>query len=205
VSAQGTVPCSSCGASIPIEHSRCSRCGAQALYGSLSRVETTPGAPLVRPRRTRRISSHDLVPTSLRQEYELIKKEKAARGTTSEFALRQKRLLAAVTGAALTGCPMAIPSVLFLPRRSDAFLLIIFDLLIGAFAGSLLLKVRGGLFQGLFIFGLGYCLSIWAKLRMGYPFEHNPVALAVLGSASALAALVACVVGVALDDHEDSF
>ncbi len=200
MSAQGTIPCPSCGTSVPIEHSRCTRCGTSLKPGG--ELNTTPGSPLLRPvERRRRISSRDLVPESLRREFEQIRKERAERGEATETTFRQKQLLAAITGAALTAFPMAVPGFMFLPRRSDAVLLILFDLLIGGTAGSIVLRFKGGLFQGLLVFVVGFAVSVWAKIHLDYPLEHEPVAIAVLGSAVALSCLVACVVGVALDEH----
>lgn len=203
MSGEGASPCRTCGASVPIEHSRCSRCGTSRTTGFMADVPTVPGSPLVRAPKRRRISSHDLVPVSLRQEYEQIQKEKASRTVATDLAYRQKQLLSALTGAALTAFPVAIPTFLFMPLRSDALLVFFLDLLVGALAGSVLLRIGGGLFRGLFVFALGFGLSLWAKMRLGYPIEHQPVATAVLASAAALSVLVAAVVGVALDEHSE--
>jgi hypothetical protein len=185
---------------VPIEHARCSRCGT--AVNPLDDLQTSPGSPLAKPvPKRRRISSHDLVPESLRREFEQIRKERAERSETTESSFRQKQLLAAITGAALTAFPMAVPGFMFLPRRSDAVLLILFDLLIGATAGSIVLRSKGGVFQGLFVFAVGFAVSLWAKVHLDYPLDHEPVAIAVLGSAVAASCLVACVVGVALDEH----
>ena len=201
MSERGTIPCPVCGASVPLEYTRCARCGTSNKVGDPTPPAAPAPPPLKPPQRKRRISSRDLIPESLRREFEQLRKERAERGEVTETSFRQKQLLAAITGAALTAFPMAVPGFMFLPRQSDAVLLILFDLLIGGTAGSIVLRFRGGLFQGLLVFLVGFAVSVWAKVHLDYPLEHQPVAIAVLGSAVALSCLVACVVGVALDEH----
>jgi hypothetical protein len=200
---KGMVPCWQCGVEMPLEHSRCSRCGTPRPTTKLDEIQTTPGAPLIRVPKRRRISSHDLVPISLRDEYDEAERERAERGARSRDERAKKLLWAAAAGAALTALPMGIPGFLFLPLRSDAFLLAVLDVVIGALAGLLTVRVRGGLFQGLVLFGAGFAAAVATKIKNGYPTEHQPVAIAVLASAVVFSLLVAGFIGMALDEHED--
>ncbi|HZV02014.1 MAG TPA: zinc ribbon domain-containing protein [Planctomycetota bacterium] len=202
----GTTNCPNCGAAVPIEHTRCTRCGqSQHRVGSLGDLPTTPGAPLIRPPKRRRISSHDLVPVSLRYENERRRAEQETRQARFLESQGGRVLAAAIAGAALTALPSSIPDFLFLPLKRDAFMLVLLDLVIGAVAGMLVARSGGGIFRGLFFFLLGFAGSIYEKLRMGYPLEHQPVAVAVLASATFLSLLVACVIGLSLDETSDSF
>jgi hypothetical protein len=205
VSAQGTVPCSSCGAPVPFEHSRCSRCGTQLRYGALADLPTMPGAPLIRTARRKRISSHDLVPQSLRDEHEELQREHETRREQGAGVRAQKFAWAAATGAALTAVPLAIPTFLFLPGKWDALLLLFLDLMIGGLAGSITLRLGGGALRGLVVFSVGFATSVWLKIHLHYPMQHHPVAFPVLMCAVVACALVASVVGVALDEHGDQF
>lgn len=199
---KGMSSCWSCGAEMPIEHSRCLRCGTTRRTSSLDELDTMPGAPLIRPPKRRRISSHDLLPVSLRDEYEDAAREREVKGLRHSDDRRKKFLWAAGAGAALTALPMAIPGFLFMPLRSDAFLLTLLDIVIGALAGFLTLRLRGGLLQGLMMFSAGFAAAVWTKVRIGYPIQHQPVAIAVLAAAVFLSVLVGGFIGMALDEHE---
>jgi hypothetical protein len=199
---KGMTPCWQCGVEMPIEHTRCSRCGTTRHPTRLDELETVPGAPLIRAPKRRRISSHDLIPLSLRDEYEQVAREREIKGVRSGTDRTRKFVWAAATGAALTAAPLAVPGFLFLPLKSTALMLLGLDLIIGAAAGYLTLRVKGGLFQGLVLFGAGFAAAVWTKVHVGYPVEHQPVALAVLGSAIAASLLVSGFVGMALDEHD---
>jgi hypothetical protein len=199
---KGMTPCWQCGVEMPIEHTRCSRCGTSRHPTRLDELDTVPGAPLIRAPKRRRISSHDLLPVSLRDEYDQAARERETKGVRAGSDRTRKFLWAAATGAALTAAPLAVPTFLFLPLKSTAVLLLGLDLVIGAAAGFLTVRVKGGIFQGLVLFCAGFAAAVWTKVHVGYPIEHQPVALAVLGSAIALSVLVAGFVGMALDEHE---
>ncbi|MEZ0229888.1 MAG: hypothetical protein ACAI25_14790 [Planctomycetota bacterium] len=194
--------CWSCGKEMAPEHTRCLKCGATRPTTDLGDLHTTPGAPLIRVPKRKRISSHDLVPLSLRDEYEQTARERQVQGMAASEERMKKFLWACATGAALTAIPMAIPAFLFMPARADAFLLTILDVVIGALAGFLTLRMKGGMFPGLVLFACGFAAAVFTKVKVGYPIEHQPVAIAVLGAAVGFSLLVAGFIGQALDEHE---
>jgi hypothetical protein len=202
MASKGMSSCWSCGKEMAPEHTRCLKCGSTRPASDLGTLETMPGAPLIRVPKRKRISSFDLVPLSLREEYEQTARERQVQGIAASEERMKKFLWACATGAALTALPMSIPAFLFMPVRVDAFLLTVLDVVIGALAGFLTLRIRGGMFAGLVIFAAGFAAAVWTKVRVGYPVEHQPVAIAVLGSAVGFSLLVAGFIGQALDERE---
>ncbi len=194
--------CWSCGQEMAPEHTRCLKCGATRPVSDLASLETMPGAPLVRVPKRKRISSHDLVPLSLRDEYDQSARERQVQGIAASEERMKKFIWACATGAALTAIPMSIPAFLFMPVRVDAFLLTVLDLVIGALAGFVTLRLRGGMMQGLVVFGCGFAAAVWTKLKVGFPTDHQPISLLVLGSAVGFSLLVAGFIGMALDEHD---
>src|SRR5581483_10332004 len=121
-------------------------CGTTRHATRLDELETVPGAPLIRAPKRKRISQHDLVPLSLKDEYEQVAREREIRGVRSGADRTRKFVWAAATGAALTAMPLAVPGFLFLPLKSTALMLVGLDLVVGAAAGFLTLRLKGGLF-----------------------------------------------------------
>src|SRR4051812_21487510 len=95
-------PCWSCGVEMPNEHTRCTQCGSVRRTSNLHELDTMPGAPLIRPPKRRRISSHDLIPVSLREEYDQAARDRDVKGIKTGADRKAKLFWAAGAGAALT-------------------------------------------------------------------------------------------------------
>jgi hypothetical protein len=201
VTAPGTIPCGRCGAPIPIESGRCSRCGRAVPGGPVSDLATTPGAPLIRglPER-RRVSSFDFLPQAFLDDDAERRTRSAAQHGALIRAQRQRRLYATLVGAALTIFPFAAAALVFMPVKRDVLFLALPDGLLGALCGRVLTRFRGGLVKSVLLFAPAFVLIASLKVQLGYPIVHHPAAGAVIGLAAVLALLVAGFLGVALDE-----
>lgn len=195
-------PCPSCGAVSPGDPLRCARCGATLRRAPNVDGPTAPGQPLIRGEPRRRISSYDYVPLALQEE--LSRKREALAGRHGKLSAAQTTKVRAsmAVGAALTTLPFVAAGFAFLPRRADALFLVVPDLLVGALAGSLVARLGGGAFRGVFWFLPAFGAVVCLEVYLGYPIVQNPASGAVLGVATLASLLVAAFLGAAVDEHE---